>query len=129
MIIFITGVSTAGKTTLYRALRDDEEMSGIEFHDIDEDGIPEAGSSPWRKFRIELLLWEAAERFREHDLPTVICGATIPHEAIESGSYPLDIPVHFVLINISIAAMRTRLTERIGERVSEIGRASCRERV
>jgi hypothetical protein len=117
-IIFVTGVSTAGKTTLYEALRKDPDLTDVEFHDIDEDGIPAAGSGAWRQFRVELLLHEAAIRFRESGRPTVVCGVTKPHEVIESGSFPSDIPVHFVLIDVPIAAMRKRLTARIGERVS-----------
>jgi hypothetical protein len=117
-IIFITGVSTAGKTTLYEALRKDPDLVDIEFHDIDEDGVPPAGSGSWRTFRIELLLHEAVARFQLSGRPTVICGCTKPSEAIESGPFPEDIPVHFILIDVPVATMRKRLGERIGGRVS-----------
>jgi hypothetical protein len=118
-IIFITGVSTAGKTTAYKTLRRDPDLAGIEFHDIDEDGIPAAGSGPWRHFRVELLLHEAVTRFKEEGTPTVICGLTKPHEAIESGSFPDDIPVHFALVDIPMATIRKRLEARLGGRVSK----------
>lgn len=117
-IVFVTGVSTAGKTTLYQALRKDPDLAAVEFHDIDEDGVPPAGSGHWRRFRIELLLHEAAERFRESGRSTVVCGATIPHEVVESGSFPADIPVHFILIDVETSVMRQRLRDRIGDRVS-----------
>jgi hypothetical protein len=116
-IIFLTGVSTAGKTTLHEGLRKDPDLAHVEFHDIDEDGVPAAGSGNWRQFRVELLLHEAAARFRSEGKSTVICGVTIPHEAIESGSYPEDIPVHFVLLEVPMAVMRKRLDARIGGRV------------
>lgn len=117
-ITFVTGISTAGKTTLYETLREDTDLNHVEFHDIDEDGVPPAGSGHWRKFRIELLLHEAAERFRAGGPPTVICGATLPHEVIESASFPKDVPIHFILIDVEVSAMRERLRERIGHRVS-----------
>jgi hypothetical protein len=117
-IVFVTGVSTAGKTSLYEAFRDDADLHHVEFHDIDEDGVPPAGSGHWRIFRIELLLHEAAVRFRESGRSTVVCGATTPHEVIESGSFPTDIPVHFILIDAEISTVRERLRERIGDRVS-----------
>jgi hypothetical protein len=118
-IIFITGVSAAGKTTLYQALRKDPDVAHVEFHDIDEDGIPAAGSGAWRHFRVELLLHEAAVRFREHGTSTVICGVTKPHEAIGSGSYPADIPVYFVLIQVPVTAMRKRLEARLAGRSAD----------
>jgi gluconate kinase len=112
-IIFITGVSTAGKTTVFEALRKDPDLADVEFHDIDEDGIPAAGTGPWRIFRVELLLHEAAVRAREGK-STVVCGITKPHEAIESGAFPEDVPVHFVLIDVSVANVKKRLEARIG---------------
>lgn len=116
-IIFITGVSTAGKTTAFEALRKDPDLVDVEFHDIDEDGIPAAGTGHWRIFRVELLLHEAAIRARQGK-STVICGVTKPHEVIESGSMPDDVPVHFILIDVSTANMRKRLQDRIGGRYS-----------
>jgi hypothetical protein len=119
VIIFVTGVSTAGKTTLYQALRKDPDLTPyIEFHDIDEDGVPRAGSVPWRHFRVELLLHEAVARFRDEGKHTVICGVTKPHEAIESGSFPEDIPVHFIMIEVSLLLLKRRMTARVGDRVS-----------
>ncbi len=112
-IVFLTGVSTAGKTTLYQALRKDPDLVDVEFHDIDEDGIPSAGSGPWRHFRVELLLHEAVVRQRQDNRSTVICGVTKPHEAIESGSFPDDIPVYFVLVDIPVPVMRRRLEARL----------------
>lgn len=118
-IFFVTGVSTAGKTTLYHALREDADLDHVEIRDIDEDGVPPAGSGHWRKFRIELLLHEAAERWRDVGRSTVICGATIPSEVIESGSFPTYVPVRFILVDVETSVMRERLRKRIGHRVSE----------
>lgn len=118
-IIFVTGVSGAGKTTLYEGLRKDPELAYVEFHEIDEDGIPAAGTGPWRQFRVELLLHEAVVRERRDGVSTVICGVTKPHEVIESGSYPVDIPVHFVLVQVPHEAIRKRLEARLASWSSE----------
>jgi hypothetical protein len=116
-IVFVTGVSTAGKTTTYEKLRKDPELSHIAFHDIDEDGIPRAGTGAWRQFRVELLLHEAVQRFYSAERKsTVICGVTKPHEVIESGAFPDVLPVHFILIDVTLANIRKRLAERIGSR-------------
>jgi broad-specificity NMP kinase len=112
-IIFITGVSGAGKTTLYGALRKDPDLAHVEFHDIDEDGIPPAGTGAWRQFRVELLLHEAATRSRTEDRSTVICGVSKPHEVIESGAFPDDLDVHFVLVDVSTPVLRKRLEARL----------------
>lgn len=112
-VIFITGVSTAGKTTAFETLRKDPDLADVEFHDIDEDGLPIAGVGHWRVFRIELLLHEAVLRAQQGKA-TVICGVTKPHEVIESSSMPDDVPVHFILVDVSTANMRKRLQARIG---------------
>lgn len=118
-IIFVTGVSGAGKTTLYEALRKDPELVDVEFHDIDEDGIPRAGTGAWRQFRVELLLHEAAVRGRDADRSTVICGVSKPHEVIESGAFPEDIDVYFVLVDVSSAVLRKRLETRLAGRPAD----------
>lgn len=116
-IIFVTGVSTAGKTTTYEKLRKDPDLSHVAFHDIDEDGIPRAGTSAWRQFRVELLLHEAVQRFYSAErTSTVICGVSKPHEVIESGAFPDVLPVHFILIDVTLANIRKRLQARIGDR-------------
>lgn len=118
-IIFVTGVSGAGKTTLYEALRKDPELVNVEFHDIDEDGIPPAGTGGWRQFRVELLLHEAVARFRLSGRPTVICGVSKPHEVIESGAFPEDIDVYFVLVDVSTPVLRKRLEARLAGRPAD----------
>ncbi len=118
-IIFVTGVSTAGKTTVYETLRKDPDLADVEFHDIDEDGVPPAGRSPWRQFRVEQLLHEAVERHNSQGTPTVICGISKPHEVIESQAWTYLIPIHFILLDISVPILTKRLRARLEGHASE----------
>lgn len=118
-IIFVTGVSAAGKSTLYEGLRNDPELADVEFHDIDEDGIPPAGTGAWRQFRVELLLHEAVVRGREEGRSTVVFGVSKPHEVIESGAFPEDLDVYFVLVDVSTPVLRKRLEARLAGRPAD----------
>lgn len=111
-ILFITGISVSGKTTLYESLKKDERLSGVRFHDIDEQGVPAVGRVPWRIFRVEELLFEAVERMRKGD-STIVCGITKPHEVIESRYYDPKNNIHFLMVDISLKAFEQRIRKRI----------------
>lgn len=111
-ILFITGTSASGKTTLYESLRTDPDLSTLEFHDIDEDGVPPVGRIEWRKYRVTQLLYDATKRLKQHSKSTVICGISFPHEIIESPYYSPSYNVHYVLVEPSEAQIRDRLIER-----------------
>src|SRR3989344_2489838 len=113
-ILFITGTSGSGKTTLYESLRSDKDLNGVEFHDIDENGVPTVGSGPWRKYRVENLLYEAAQR-QKNGISTVVCGIALPHEILESKYYKPSCNVHILLIETSPKQIRERLKSRIDE--------------
>src|SRR5579883_1367251 len=82
-ILFITGVSAAGKTTVFERLKKDTSLANIAVHDIDENGIPLVGLTPWRAFRVEELFYNATQNFKDGQ-STIICGVSFPHEVIES---------------------------------------------
>ena len=111
-ILFITGISTAGKTTIYEALKADANLSHVEFHDIDEDGVPSVGRTPWRGFRVEELLYDAVTKLDEGK-STVVCGITKPHEVIESRHLKHADRIHFLLVDIPIDTFTQRLRPRI----------------
>lgn len=117
-ILFITGSSASGKSSLYESLRGDTDFNGIEFHDIDENGVPVVGRGPWRKFRVEQLLYEAAER-QKAGVSSIICGITLPHEVIESRYYRPHYNVYFLVVEASTKQIRERLTARIDDNVSK----------
>ncbi len=110
-IIFITGCSAGGKTTVYEGLRRDKNLAQLLFHDIDESGVPPVGRGPWREFRIEQLLFDAVNDAR-NGKSTIVCGITFPHEVTESLYFPADIPVYFVALKAPNEKIRQRLLTR-----------------
>lgn len=112
-IVFITGVSTSGKTTLYESLQKDTDFKEVVFHDIDENGVPDVGRIDWRKFRVEELLYEAIGRQEAQGSSTVICGITFPHEVIESRYYKPEYNVHFIYLENSFEQFEERAMKRV----------------
>lgn len=111
-ILFITGGSAAGKTTLYASLRSDSRLAELEIHDMDERGVPAVGRGPWRAFRAQELLYAAGQAF-EQGRASVICGNIQPHEIIESPYFKQSYNVHFLYLEISLDTLRKRLAARI----------------
>jgi hypothetical protein len=111
-ILFITGVSTSGKTTIYESLKSDEELADFEFHDIDESGVPPVGRTPWRAFRVEELFYQATQKLREGK-SSIICGITKPHEVIESKHYKPELNIHFLLVDITSDTAVERISRLI----------------
>jgi adenylate kinase family enzyme len=113
-ILFVTGVSTAGKTTLYNKLKQDKELSHVDIHDIDENGVPPVGLTPWRAFRIEELLYTAAQHAKD-EVPSIICGVSFPDEIIGSNYYSKVCNIHFLLLEIPYNTFKKRIDARIDE--------------
>lgn len=111
-ILFVTGISAAGKTTLYEILKRDDNLSGIEVHDIDENGTPLVGLTPWRAFRVEELLYNAVNDFNQGN-SSIICGVSFPNEIIESRYYNQKYNIHFLLLEIPYDVFKQRIDSRI----------------
>jgi len=111
-ILFITGMSTAGKTTVYESLRNDPQLQPCDFHDIDEGGVPPVGRDPWRAFREEELLHGAIESFNA-GRSTILCGIFKPHKIIESKQYDPRYNIHFLLLHIPFEVFEERITSRL----------------
>lgn len=120
-ILFITGTSASGKTTLYESLRNDNDLNGIEFHDIDENGVPPVGRVDWRAYRVTQLFYDAVKLAKDTGRPTVICGITFPHEVIESIYFDGKIPVHFILVEPTETQIRERLQQRSKDQEGQDG--------
>lgn len=111
-VLFVTGVSASGKTTLYESLRADKTLGQLTFHDIDENGVPPVGRSSWRKFRVEELLCESVLALGQGQ-STVVCGIVKPHEVVESRYFKPGYNVHFLLVNVPYALAETRIKGRV----------------
>lgn len=111
-ILFITGISTAGKTTAYENLKKDPELTEIKFHDVDETGIPQAGKGAWRVYKSEEYLHTAKQDYKK-GISTVLAGIIPPHEVIEYKTYDKALNVHFILLNINADIFKKRMDVRL----------------
>jgi hypothetical protein len=112
-ILYVTGQSASGKTTLYGKLkRKYAHHAEIAVHDLDEVGVPRYGRSHWRLYRVDELLANAAARFAEGK-STIICGITMPHEVINSESYRTTLNVHYLMLRMTQAAFASRIRDRL----------------
>lgn len=112
-ILFITGISASGKTTLYEELKKIKELEKtVRFHDIDENGVPPYGRTHWRPFRVEELLSEAIKNFSQ-GLSTVIVGITQPEEVFSSKQYTQELNVNFLLVEVEFEEFRNRIENRL----------------
>ena len=59
LILFVTGVSCSGKSTLMQNLK--LPTGKFVLTEIDEHGVPVVGRGPWRAFRVEELTRDAIE--------------------------------------------------------------------
>jgi len=116
-ILIITGTSTVGKTTLYESLRTNPTFKdkSIEFHDMDERGdVPQAGRGPWRAYRAQELLHNAATAFATGS-SSILCGNIKPHEIIESEYFSADLNIHFLCLTLPSKVIRERTLKRAQE--------------
>jgi hypothetical protein len=123
-ILFISGSSASGKTTLYDSLQADPSLAHLRFHDIDENGVPPVGRGPWRQFRVEELLYEATEALRE-GVSTVICGISKPHEVIESAYFDPGDRIHFLVLEIPFATLEERIRQRVADQAAQVAFDEC----
>lgn len=110
LITILTGPSTAGKSTLCRALIKSAALPNLTVTEVDDEQPPEAGTDYWRRYRIELLLHEAVER----RAPSLISGALWPHEVLASESYDPD-RMQFLILIPSPRMMTKRLGNRLAD--------------
>ncbi|MFH1182903.1 MAG: hypothetical protein V1690_01420 [Candidatus Moraniibacteriota bacterium] len=114
-ILFITGISGSGKSTMFKGLKKASLGSNVEVHDIDEDGVPFGGRVPWRKYRVLNLFYEAIKKMGKGK-STVICGISLPFEVIDSDYYKPGMRVYFLLLETSYQKFWERTAVRFEKR-------------
>ncbi len=109
LIVFITGVSGVGKSSVVPKLR--ELMPSIAIHDFDEVVVPEDVDVAWRLKTTDHWLKQAKENLLKGK-SSIICGVSRPEEVISSSEYNQTMNLRFGLIKISNSLIQERLTER-----------------
>ncbi len=120
-VLFITGVSCAGKTMLGRAIAqkmlwaEGEAVGSVRVRDLDEDA-PARPSTAW----LDWLRWRAAEELeagrRQPEVVRVVTGIVWPLRVIESPAWApaMDdgLAVRFFMLDPRWRVLRRRLDER-----------------
>ena len=112
-ILVVTGITTAGKSTLLKGLKRKRSLAQkVHFHDMDEHGTPQAGRGHWRRFRIDELLHDAVTRYSKGQ-STVLCGVIYPHEVLQFEDFSSDLNLHYLLLQNSKAVFGERVDAKI----------------
>jgi hypothetical protein len=128
-LLYVTGVSCAGKTSLGQALREHE---GVHWVDLDEhaDNRPKTAWLDWLRWRAAELLREAdAKAGRDGTPPLVIVtGIVWPFRVIESPAWPdasknHHLEVNWLMLDPAWKVLRERLRERTANKPKSERRA------
>jgi broad-specificity NMP kinase len=109
-IVFVTGTSGTGKSTLAMELRK-MKLGDVKVYDMDECGVPDDVDEKWRQDRTKELLQEAIEN-KKNGFSSIICGVSVPQEVKDSRGYHEDLGVIFGILEISEQAIVNRLNDR-----------------
>ncbi len=112
-LFFITGVSGSGKTTLIPYLKEMLPQDQYEIHDFDERGVPEGVDEKWRQLESKMWLDLGMVNI-SRNISTIICGLSQPDEVYNIAHESIDLPIEFILLDLS----SERIQERLGVRYS-----------
>lgn len=109
VIFFITGTSSAGKSTLVTLLK--KELPFIMVYDFDEEGVPDGADEDWRKKKTDEWL-QRAQRHQQEKKSTIVCGVCLPAEIKQAPHFNTSLNVHYGLIHIDDDEIKRRLESR-----------------
>jgi len=112
-ILFITGYSCTGKSTLFRSLQRTKKISkSVLVYDIDEQDIAVAGRKYWRTNRVKELLNVAIANLKKKK-STIICGIMRPQEVLDFELIVLDLPIYYLLLDSEFKDFNRRMRTRL----------------
>lgn len=106
-MIFITGASSAGKTSLIKRLKEQLPSDKFDIHDIDEADKWGDDYESWRDAKIEYWLKQSI-RNREKGVETILCGIIYPEHVMKAPSYTEAQPIEFVLLDAAPKVIKER---------------------
>ncbi|MDP5272877.1 AAA family ATPase [Chengkuizengella axinellae] len=110
-LLFVTGTSGAGKTTLKDSLQHlNNEF--ISIHDFDEWGIPEDVDENFRIKRTGEWIEYGVKNMKENHKSTVLFGQVVPHEVMDWVNQYDNINTAFGFIDVDLKDIENRLHER-----------------
>ena len=141
-IIFVTGVSGAGKTTIANLIK--EELENCNVHDIDEDGVPLSdfenkhnttvnevlnySKDNMNKSDLDMLpVFKELEQWRgdrvrvlfrkavqdlKSNISTIICGMSMPHDIRICEEFTPTLNIYYIFIDVSREHLLNHLTKR-----------------
>lgn len=110
-MIFITGASSVGKTSLIKRLKEQLPSDKFDIHDIDEADKWGDDYESWRDAKIEYWLKQSIKN-REKGIETILCGIIYPEHVIKAPSYTEAQPVEYVLLDATPKAIEERFYKR-----------------
>lgn len=124
-IIFISGVSGVGKTSVKDHLKSLLSPELVDVRDLDERGVPDGGGIAW--LLSETRHWlDVAKTNAQEDKDTIICGFANPELFEQVYNKENDIPAEIILLDASSGVIEQQLRGRhtTHESLREIERAA-----
>lgn len=110
-MIFITGASSTGKTSLIKRLKEQLPSDKFDIHDIDEADKWGDDYEGWRDAKIEYWLKQSIKN-RGKGIETILCGIIYPEHVTKAPSYDEAQPVEYVLLDATPKAIEERFYKR-----------------
>ncbi|OHB14908.1 MAG: hypothetical protein A2605_02275 [Candidatus Zambryskibacteria bacterium RIFOXYD1_FULL_39_35] len=104
-IIFITGSSGVGKSTLLKKLKSSLSAEKYAMYDFDELGVPLDADNGWRIDTTKIWLAKAEENIK-NGITTIIAGLTYPKEVMNLTN---NKNIKFFILKVSENELRKRL--------------------
>jgi len=110
-IIFITGPSGVGKTTIFKLLKSSLERKSFDVRDLDERGVPDNVTDQWRIDETKHYL-EIGKNNINKNITTIVCGYVLPEELF---SLPNSDIVQCIILDADDRTIVNRLEKRYSD--------------
>jgi thymidylate kinase len=127
-IYFITGVNTAGKSTMVPLLKKNLS-SYFDIHDFDERGVPDNVDGKWRQKETKYWLRVGIRNIKK-EISTIVCGLSLPEEIFKVSKSK---KIKIAFLDVSAKEISKRLRKRHNtpaklralKRVTQLTLAEC----
>jgi thymidylate kinase len=110
-MIFITGASSTGKSTLIKHLKEVLPKDKYDVHDIDEADLWTDDYPAWRNEKIDYWLKQSLTNTKA-GITTILGGIIYPDNVMQAPTYEPDIPLSYILLHASPEVITQRFNSR-----------------